>query len=555
MGAIPVERGEFVPVMLQGRLVKALPASGGKWLVKMLFSSNGIDLQGDQTGPEAISEANRDYLKGKVAINWNHETDPASQIGIIRDIWTDYVGNGPAGEPQWEGWCVAELLPSNRKARDVWALLQSGAELGASYEGITVQVQPDGLGGRILQRIWVRAIAITPTPVHPATSVRIAAASEARELNALAKSLSVGSGVVAADATGGQALRPQNLGGRVANTTLGSASLKPGGAPAKAKPNHFTAEDIGRALVYWKSPSLSHEQAKALVAELLDEQPEPQKLTRFVGHWLKRQGLIDTPIYKALVIRCPAATDAKQTSGGSLMDEETEGLEEQPVEGAEEAEAPSADDALAELAKSLRDAEEEEEEGGAEDEEEEDGDTEYSDTEDEEDDEEDDEEGETEKCAVKKALTEPPLEQVIDAVPGFTILLKSLVADISDIKAMQAEQREETADLRAQLTDIDNRSEEATTIVAKALTHLGAKARPLKGVASTPGAAGTGILEKSLTQGTPEVSVEDQTAFMIQATTEGKATPKELSVYNVDYQVPERLQKSLIPWKQTGRIE
>ena len=187
----------------------------GRWIVYLEASNELRDQDGEVVDQAALQKA-ADYYLGHGVISWDHKHkqthDPGFIIGEPLDVkFTD------DGRTLVKGF----LYKANDIAQKVWKNLQSGAKkLGASIGGGILQKAEE----RIRKVIWDET-AITHKPINDGTlgnvklipygafAKALAYCEGSTGLEEFVKALMAGSGVNAANFTGGRALTPESLQG------------------------------------------------------------------------------------------------------------------------------------------------------------------------------------------------------------------------------------------------------------------------------------------------------------------------------------------------------
>jgi len=199
-------------------LVKGVEENG-KWIVYLEASNELKDQDGETVDMGALEKA-ADYYLSHGILSWDHqhkqEKDPEAIIGEPLEVkFTE------DRKTLVKGW----LYQHNDKAKKVWNNIRSGAQkLGSSVGGGILQKASD----RIKRVIWDE-VAITHKPINDGTFgnvsvIPFAAFAKAvsyseggTSLEEFVKALTAGSGVDAANFTGGRALAPESLQGSTVN--------------------------------------------------------------------------------------------------------------------------------------------------------------------------------------------------------------------------------------------------------------------------------------------------------------------------------------------------
>jgi len=173
--------------------------SNGQWILFAQASNESKDQEEERIVMKALTEA-KDYFLGHGIISWDHQhkitRDPKFIIGEPIDV---------AFNDKRQTLVKALLYQKNEIAQNLWKNIESGAKiLGSSIGGGVIQKSKD----KILRVIW-NELAITYKPVNDETlgSIQLIPFSE------FAKALMAGSGVNAANYTGGRALSGESLKG------------------------------------------------------------------------------------------------------------------------------------------------------------------------------------------------------------------------------------------------------------------------------------------------------------------------------------------------------
>jgi hypothetical protein len=180
-------------------LVKAADEDG-RWIIYLEASNEQRDQDGDVIAMKALQEQSAAYLQ-KGVISWDHKHkqmhDPAYIIGEPLEVkFTDDRRTLVKGF----------LYQENDKAQSVWKNLKSGTtRFGSSVGGYILNKSKEQNVSKV---IWDET-AITYKPVNDS----VLGAVRVLPFAAFAKALMVGSGVDAAQFTGGRALVNESLQG------------------------------------------------------------------------------------------------------------------------------------------------------------------------------------------------------------------------------------------------------------------------------------------------------------------------------------------------------
>ncbi len=171
----------------------------GKWIVYLQASNESKDREEEVVVCKALKEAAKDFLSYGV-LSWDHKHkmthDPEFIIGEPLDVqFTE------ANETLVKGF----LYQKNEKAKHLWNNIQSGAQrLGASVGGGVLEKSDEAI-----ERLIWDEVAITYKPVNDKTLGNV----QLIPFNEFVKALTAGSGVNAAEYTGGRALTGESLQG------------------------------------------------------------------------------------------------------------------------------------------------------------------------------------------------------------------------------------------------------------------------------------------------------------------------------------------------------
>lgn len=119
----------------------------------------GKDHGGDTiAGPPALADTVAEFNAGRIV--WLL-TDAHSEYA------SDVVARVTAAVVDGKGLRIAgEWMPTGR-AQQLRAMVKAGAKLGLSIDYFPTATRPDGMGGRLLEKVTVVGGAITPKPMHP----------------------------------------------------------------------------------------------------------------------------------------------------------------------------------------------------------------------------------------------------------------------------------------------------------------------------------------------------------------------------------------------------
>jgi hypothetical protein len=203
---------EFYSPFSGSVLIKA-EEHGGKWILYLQASNEGLDQESEVILSKALQEA-KDYYLSHGVLSWDHKHkllhDPGFIVGEPLDVQFS-----KSNETLVKGW----LYQKNPIAKKLWANIESGAQkLGASVGGGILAKSKN----QIAKVVWDET-AITHKPVNDGTlgHVQIMPFSE------FAKALMAGGGVDAASYSGGRALSPENMDGTMVDQTFGQTDVAP----------------------------------------------------------------------------------------------------------------------------------------------------------------------------------------------------------------------------------------------------------------------------------------------------------------------------------------
>lgn len=201
----------FYAPFAHSELIKAEEESG-KWVIYLEASNEAIDLDGEVTVMKALKEAADHYLTHGV-ISWDHQhkiqKDPSYIIGEPMDL---------AFTSQKSTLVKAMLYKENKRAQGVWENIQSNtSRFGSSIGGYILKKAVEATAKFIKQVLWDET-AITHKPVNDTTMGKV----QLLPFTAFAKALMAGSGVNAANFSGGRALTTESLQGTEKNNNSSS---------------------------------------------------------------------------------------------------------------------------------------------------------------------------------------------------------------------------------------------------------------------------------------------------------------------------------------------
>jgi len=186
---------------------------GGKWVVYLQASNEGMDQDSEVILSKALQEA-KDYYLSHGVISWDHLHKQKGDPGFIIGEPTE-VQFTKSNETLVKGW----LYQKNPIAQKLWSNIESGAtKLGASVGGGILSKSK----GKIERVIWDE-VAITNKPVNAGTLGHV----QVIPFMEFAKALMAGSGVDAASYSGGRALSTEQLAGKLVDATFGQTDATP----------------------------------------------------------------------------------------------------------------------------------------------------------------------------------------------------------------------------------------------------------------------------------------------------------------------------------------
>lgn len=199
-------------------LIKA-EEQGGKWVVYLQASNEGLDQESEVILHKALHDA-RDYYLSHGILSWDHKHKvthlPKFIIGEPEDV--AFTGDKTTLVKGF-------LYKENEVAQQVWKNIRSGAtKLGASVgggilkKGDSDDPKVNGIIGRV---IWDET-AITHKPVNDGTLGHV----QLIPFPEFVKALTAGAGVDAAQYTGGRALTGENLDNELKDLTFGQTDVK-----------------------------------------------------------------------------------------------------------------------------------------------------------------------------------------------------------------------------------------------------------------------------------------------------------------------------------------
>jgi len=192
-------------------LIKA-EEQGGKWIIYLQASNEGLDQESEVILSKALHDAKEYYLSHGV-ISWDHmhksKSDPGYIIGEPLDVQFTKTN-----ETLVKGW----LYQKNPIAQKLWQNIESGAKkLGASVGG-GILSKSKGLIDKV---IWDET-AVTHKPVNDGTLGHV----QVIPFREFAKALMAGSGVDAAQYSGGRALSKENIANAMSDGTFGQSDVE-----------------------------------------------------------------------------------------------------------------------------------------------------------------------------------------------------------------------------------------------------------------------------------------------------------------------------------------
>jgi len=203
---------EFYSPFSGSVLIKA-EEHGGKWIVYLQASNEGLDQDSEIILSKALQEA-RDYYLSHGVLSWDHKHkllhDPGFIVGEPLEVQFS-----KSNETLVKGW----LYQKNPIAKKLWANIESGAQkLGASVGGGILSKSK----GKIERVIWDET-AITHKPVNDMTLGHV----QVIPFTEFAKALMAGAGVDAASYSGGRALSPEHIDSKTVDATFAQTDVSP----------------------------------------------------------------------------------------------------------------------------------------------------------------------------------------------------------------------------------------------------------------------------------------------------------------------------------------
>lgn len=203
-------RNEFYSPFSGAVMIKA-EEEGGKWIVYLQASNEGLDQEEEVIMSKALREAKDYYLQHGV-LSWDHKHkalhDPKYIIGEPME-----VAFSKSNETLVKGW----LYQKNEIAKNLWGNIESGAhKLGASVGGGILQKSE----GKIEKVVWDET-ALTHKPVNDATLGHV----QLIPFEQFAKALMAGGGVNASDFSGGRAMAPEDMEESLIDGTFGQTDV------------------------------------------------------------------------------------------------------------------------------------------------------------------------------------------------------------------------------------------------------------------------------------------------------------------------------------------
>lgn len=176
-------------------LVKA-DEEGGKWNVYLQASNETEDQQGEKVLQKALEEQKNFFLSHGI-LSWDHQHRMTNDPNFIIGEPTD-VSFTSKNETLVKGF----LYKENKVAQGVFQnLMSQSSRFGASIGGYVLHKGK----GNVIDRIYWSECAITHKPVNDGTLGTVSVIP----FKEFAKALMAGSGVNAAEYTGGRALTPE----------------------------------------------------------------------------------------------------------------------------------------------------------------------------------------------------------------------------------------------------------------------------------------------------------------------------------------------------------
>lgn len=203
---------EFYSPFSGSVLIKA-EEHGGKWVVYLQASNEGLDQDSEVILSKALKEAS-DYFLSHGVLSYDHKHKILHDPGFIIGE-PDEVQFSKSNETLVKGW----LYQKNPIAKKLWANIESGAKkLGASVGGGILSKSK----GKIERVIWDET-AITHKPVNDGTLGHV----QLIPFTEFAKALMAGAGVDASGYSGGRALTSENINNELTDGTYGQTDVGP----------------------------------------------------------------------------------------------------------------------------------------------------------------------------------------------------------------------------------------------------------------------------------------------------------------------------------------
>lgn len=200
-----VEGGDpFYMPFQKAQLIKAAEEDG-KWVVYLEASNEALDQEDEIIAMKALKDCAHYYLSHGV-ISWDHKhkqlNDPSYIIGEPEDV---------AFTSQNSTLVKGFLYKKNKRAQGVWEnILSKTTRFGSSVGGFILKKAQEGMAKWVKKVLWDET-AITHKPVNDTTLGKVQIIPFAE----FAKALMAGTGVDAANFSGGRALTKESLQGTV----------------------------------------------------------------------------------------------------------------------------------------------------------------------------------------------------------------------------------------------------------------------------------------------------------------------------------------------------
>lgn len=184
------------------QLIKAAEENG-KWVVYLEASNETLDQENEVIAMKALKDASDYYLTHGV-ISWDHKhkqlNDPSYIIGEPEDV---------AFTSRNSTLVKGFLYKENKRAQGVWEnILSNTTRFGSSVGGYILKKAKEGLSQLVSKVLWDET-AITHKPVNDTTLGKV----QIIPFTEFVKALMAGSGVDAANFTGGRSLTKEELQG------------------------------------------------------------------------------------------------------------------------------------------------------------------------------------------------------------------------------------------------------------------------------------------------------------------------------------------------------